>query len=343
MTPVDDATRALAAAVVGGVVALAATPLARRIAHRIGLVDHPGGHRVHQDPTPVFGGFAVASGAVVAALALAGAPVEVVSTLGVALALAAVGFADDRRPVRPTVRLAWEAAGGLALWAAGARAGVGPEWLEPVLVVLWVVAVVNASNMIDNHDAICSSLGAIAALGGAAIALRGEAADVAVVAAALGGAAIGFLRSNLPKASIFLGDTGSMFVGATVAAVVLWLPMSTPSSLQRLTVAALLLLVPFLDEGTAVVTRLREHRGPMMASTDHLSHRLRLRGVSPRGVVARMAGVQAVAAIAAVVVWGLRGQAAIAVAAATSLAAGVALLGASLRMPHPGRASETPT
>jgi UDP-N-acetylmuramyl pentapeptide phosphotransferase/UDP-N-acetylglucosamine-1-phosphate transferase len=201
--------------------------------------------------------------------------------------------------------------------------------LDPVFVVMWFVAVVNAFNMIDNHDGICSSLGVIAAAGAGTIAWRGGELDVAVLAGSLAGAAAGFLRSNLPKASIFLGDTGSMFIGATVAALVLWLPTPTGSSLQRLTVAALLLLVPFLDEGTAIITRLRERRGPMMAATDHLSHRLRLRGAAPRGVVA------------AVVVWDIRGQAAIAVTAAVCLAIGIALLLACLRMPHPGAETGT--
>jgi UDP-GlcNAc:undecaprenyl-phosphate GlcNAc-1-phosphate transferase len=338
---VDPDAPLLVAALAAAVVATACTPLARRIATSISLVDHPGGHRVHETPTPVFGGFAVAAGTVVAALVVAGVPVEVTATLGVALALAVDGFADDRRPLPPTVRLACEAAGGLALVAAGARAQVGPDVLDPVFVVMWFVAVVNAFNMIDNHDGICSSLGVIAAAGAGTIAWRGGELDVAVLAGSLAGAAAGFLRSNLPKASIFLGDTGSMFIGATVAALVLWLPTPTGSSLQRLTVAALLLLVPFLDEGTAIITRLRERRGPMMAATDHLSHRLRLRGAAPRGVVARLAGLQVVAAIAAVVVWDIRGQAAIAVTAAVCLAIGIALLLACLRMPHPGAETGT--
>jgi UDP-GlcNAc:undecaprenyl-phosphate GlcNAc-1-phosphate transferase len=326
----------LAAAAVAGVLSLALTPVAKRIAGRFSVVDHPGGHRVHAEPTPVLGGLAVASGTVVAALAIAGTSKDVLAPLGVALALGAVGLVDDRRRLPPTTRLALEAAGGLVLFLVGARTGIGPSWLDPLLVALWVVAVVNAFNMIDNHDATCSSLGAVACLSAGTIAALGDLELDAVLGFAPAGAAIGFLRWNRPPASIFLGDNGSMFVGACVAAAVLRLPTPTGSSLQRLTVAALLLLVPFLDEGAAIITRLREGRRPMMASTDHISHRLRLLGASPMWIVATMVGAEATAAIAAVVVWRLRGRATIGGAAGLALAVGIALLVGLLRLPHPG-------
>ena len=116
----DDADLVLAA-VVAAAVSLAVTPLARRVAHRTGFVDHPGGHRVHETPTPVLGGLAVAAGTVVAGLAFGGADHRVLATLGVAVALAAVGCWDDRRPLPPTVRLAVEAAGG-SRWSSPALA-----------------------------------------------------------------------------------------------------------------------------------------------------------------------------------------------------------------------------
>jgi UDP-GlcNAc:undecaprenyl-phosphate GlcNAc-1-phosphate transferase len=279
---------------------------------------------------------------IVAAFAVGGAPVEIWASLAVALGLAVVGFVDDRRPLPPTTRLAFEALGGLLLYVAGARAMIGPDWLDPVFVVLWFVAVVNAFNMIDNHDAICASLGALAGLGAGVIAALAGADAVAVLGIALGGAAIGFLRWNLPPASIFLGDTGSMFVGAVVGATVLWLPELIGSSLQRLTVAALLLLVPFLDEGSAIISRVREGRGPMMASTDHLTHRLRRRGLTPRQIVATLALLQLAAAIAAVAISRITGLAAIAAAAAVCLTAGIALLVTVLRMPHPSGPEDDP-
>jgi UDP-GlcNAc:undecaprenyl-phosphate/decaprenyl-phosphate GlcNAc-1-phosphate transferase len=326
----------LVAAAVAGAVSLALTPVAKRIARRFSLVDHPGGHRVHAHPTPVLGGLAVASGTVVATLAVAGTPKQVLAPLGVALALGVVGLIDDLRNLAPTTRLALEAAGGVVLFLAGARTGIGPSWLDPLLVVLWVVAVVNAFNMIDNHDAICSSLGAVACLGAGAVAALADSDLTAVLGFAPAGAAIGFLRWNLPPASIFLGDGGSMFIGSCVAAAVLRLPTQTGSSLQRVMVAALLLLVPFLDEGVVIITRLRERRRPMMASTDHISHRLRLLGASPMRIVATMVGVEAAAAIAAVVVWRLRGRLTIWGAAGLALAAGIALLVGLLRLPHHG-------
>jgi UDP-GlcNAc:undecaprenyl-phosphate/decaprenyl-phosphate GlcNAc-1-phosphate transferase len=330
----------LTAAALAGGLSIVLTPVAKRIARRFSFVDRPGGHRVHADPTPALGGLAVASGAVVATLLVVGAPKDVLSLLGVALALGVVGLMDDRRLLPPTTRLVLEAVAGLAVFLAGGRTGVGPSWLDPLLVVLWFVAVVNAFNMVDNHDAICSSLGAAACLGAGTIAVLGDSDLDAVLGFAPAGAAIGFLRWNLPPASIFLGDNGSMFVGACVAAAVLRLPTPIGSSLQRLTVAALLLLVPFLDEGAVIITRVRERRRPMTASTDHISHRLRLLGASPMRIVLTMVGVETTAAIAAVVVWRLRGRATIAGAAGLALAIGIALLVVLLRLPHPGRQRE---
>src|SRR6476660_6432751 len=152
--------------------AWALTPLAGGFAHRHGFLDQPGGHSTHSTATPTLGGLAVA------------------------------GAFDDRRSVSPWLRLGLEAAAAVALWVVGVRAGLlGHTWFDLPLTVLWVMAVVNAFNMIDNHD--------------------GIAALVAAFSLAVAGACLGFFVHNKPPATIFLGDAGSMFLGFLVAALAL--------------------------------------------------------------------------------------------------------------------------
>src|SRR6476660_4030501 len=172
--------------------AWALTPLAGGFAHRHGFLDQPGGHSTHSTATPTLGGLAVA------------------------------GAFDDRRSVSPWLRLGLEAAAAVALWVVGVRAGLlGHTWFDLPLTVLWVMAVVNAFNMIDNHDGIAAVVAAMSTLGIAAISADSGYHLVAAFSLAVAGACLGFFVHNKPPATIFLGDAGSMFLGFLVAALAL--------------------------------------------------------------------------------------------------------------------------
>jgi len=206
-----DAVRYPIAFLVPLLATLLLTPLAAQLAHRYDVIDRPdpggGGHKTHAKATPYLGGLAVGAGMAVVGLVLAGTNGQLLTILGGALMLAAVGLADDLQSVNPWIRLGFEALAAVALWVVGVRAGAfDTTLLDLPLTVLWVMAVVNAFNMIDNMDGIASGVAAAAAAGIAAIAAYDGDFLVASFALATAGAAVGFLRYNAPPAVASAND-----------------------------------------------------------------------------------------------------------------------------------------
>jgi UDP-GlcNAc:undecaprenyl-phosphate GlcNAc-1-phosphate transferase len=199
------------------------------------------------------------------------------------------------------------------------------------------MALVNAFNMIDNHDGIAALVAAMSTLGIAAISSDSGYYLVAAFSLAVAGACLGFFVHNMPPARIFLGDAGSMFLGFLVAALALKVDLPQGSWIVRLAVAVLLVAVPLFDEALVVLARLREHRPVMLGSTDHSAHRLRALGWSKNRVVVTMGGAQAVCSLVAFGV----AEAATDVFAIASLfvliAATLTLLATALKMPTPRR------
>jgi UDP-GlcNAc:undecaprenyl-phosphate GlcNAc-1-phosphate transferase len=231
-----------------------------------------------------------------------------------------------------------EAGAAVALWVVGIRAGLlGHTWFDLPLTVFWVLAVVNAFNMIDNHDGIAALVAAMSTLGIGAISGVSGYHLVAAFSLAVAGACLGFFVHNKPPATIFLGDAGSLFLGFLVAALALKVDLPQGSWVVRLTVAALLVAVPLFDEALVVLARLREHRPVMLGSTDHSAHRLRALGWSKNRVVVTMGGAQALCSVAAFAV----AEKATDVLALSALfvlaAAALALLATALRTPTPRR------
>jgi UDP-GlcNAc:undecaprenyl-phosphate GlcNAc-1-phosphate transferase len=240
-------------------VVLAATPLAIRVADRLDLYDRPAAHKGHAAPTPYLGGAAVVAGFVLALL-LAGDASRTLPLLGGVLVLWALGTADDVRPVGPGWRVAVEAALGLLLWEAGLGWDLGgAAEVDAVITAAWVVAVVNAFNLFDNMDGAATTMAGVAA---AALAVLGIAEGdtwLAVAAAALAGACLGFLRHNLlvSPARIFLGDGGSLPIGFAVAALAMAGTAGAAPAWQSLAMGVLLVGVPALDTALVVVSRAR--------------------------------------------------------------------------------------
>lgn len=334
----DEGPRYLGAFLITFGAAWALTPIAGRLAHRHGFLDQPGGHSTHTTATPTLGGLAIAAAFIVVGLWAGGADGQLATVLAGAVMLAVVGALDDRRSLSPWLRLALEAAAAVALWGVGIRAGLlGHTWFDLPLTVVWVLAVVNAFNMIDNHDGIAALVAAMSTLGIAAISSDSGYYLVAAFSLAVAGACLGFFVHNMPPAKIFLGDAGSMFLGFLVAALALKVDLPEGSWIVRLAVAVLLVAVPLFDESLVVLARLREHRPVMLGSTDHSAHRLRALGWSKNRVVVTMGGAQAVCSLTAFLV----AEAATDVLALSALfvlsAAALTLLTTALKMPTPRR------
>jgi UDP-GlcNAc:undecaprenyl-phosphate GlcNAc-1-phosphate transferase len=279
------------------------TPRAAALARRLGAIDEPHGHKTHAVATPYLGGAAVAAGFAGIGVLSGGAAGELITILACGAMLALLGFLDDVRGISPVVRLSFEAACGLFLWQAGIRAGIfDAVWADLGLTCLWVVAVTNAVNFIDNMDGVAAGVSAMSALGIFAVAARNGDFLVASLALAVAGASLGFLRFNAPPAKIFLGDAGSLLLGFLLASLILKLDIPVGEAVPRILATVLLAAVPLFDLALVTVARLRENRPLWKGGTDHSTHRLRARGRSNQSVAARLIVAQAACGAVAVLV-----------------------------------------
>lgn len=325
----------LAAFGVSLVVTLLATPIAARAAVRLDVLDRPGGHKAHLAATPYLGGVAVAGGLVLVGALTGGTNGELLTILVGAIAMGALGLVDDLRTVPPAIRLILELAYGLSLWLVGVQAGVfGAAPVDLAITLLWVAAVINAFNIVDNMDGLAAGVSAASSLGIAVIAALEGDYLVGGAAFAVAGASLGFLYSNLPPARIFLGDAGSMLLGAWIAALTLKLDLEVGEDAARLVAITLLAAVPLFDLSLVIVGRAIGRRPVWIGGRDHTSHRLAERGRSPRAIAGIFGGAQALCSLLAIWVYGRSNAAAIVVGAIGGIV-WVALLVAILRFPHP--------
>ncbi len=290
----------------------AATPWMRRLALRVGLLDHPGPRKDQREPVPCLGGlavffaFAIVVGGGLAVLMLApglaarlGAPLlhgeremalaklgQILTLLSGCALCVGVGLLDDKLGARlsPWVKLLVQAAAAaLAVWA-GAVTSVFPwPWLNALISAVWIVAITNALNFVDNMDGLSAGLAAISSLLLGALAYQQDQYFMLAIFCALSGAAAGFLPWNFPRARIYLGDAGSLFLGYCLGALTLLESYVTPAShtLLPILLPILVLTVPVFDMVSVIVIRLREGRPIYVGDRSHLSHRLVARGLPP--------------------------------------------------------------
>jgi UDP-GlcNAc:undecaprenyl-phosphate GlcNAc-1-phosphate transferase len=264
---------------------LVATPVAAGLARRLGVLDRPAGRKLHLEPTPYLGGLAVVVGLVVAGVVIGSTARQAAVIAACAVAVFLVGLIDDVRGLGPRIRLAVEAGLAVVLWFENVRAGFfGIPALDLALTVVWIVAITNALNLLDNMDGLASGVTAIASLAYFVIAVSQGDYLVASLAAGLAGVSVGFLRHNFPPARIFLGDAGSLLLGFLLAVLALMIDLDVTNDVLRIGVQALILGVPVFDTTLVVVSRVRGGRPVALGAQDHSSHRLAAFGLSARQV-----------------------------------------------------------
>jgi UDP-GlcNAc:undecaprenyl-phosphate GlcNAc-1-phosphate transferase len=277
--------------IVALVFSVVATPFARRLALASGVVDAPSARKIHQEPTPLLGGAAI-YGAFVVALLVFGGRQEIRQLIGIvvgATLMSAVGVIDDVRGLRPALKLAAQVVAAGILPLAGLSVKLLPlEALNILLTIAWMVGITNALNLLDNMDGLSGGIAAIASAHFLLLTAMNRPPQVLVgaLSAALLGACIGFVRYNFNPASIFMGDTGSLFIGFVLAALGLKLRFLGNTYVVTWMVPVVVLLVPIFDTSLVVVSRLRRGLNPLTTpGKDHLSHRLVALGFSRREAV----------------------------------------------------------
>jgi UDP-GlcNAc:undecaprenyl-phosphate GlcNAc-1-phosphate transferase len=294
--------RLLVGLILSAMVAYAATPYAISLANRLQFYDKPVGYKAHTRPTPYLGGAALMSGFVLAMLVAAGDWRKTVPLVGGVALLWTVGTIDDRRTVSPVIRVVIEVALAAVIWASGLgwNLHLGGA-VDLTLTCLWVLALVNAFNLFDNMDGAASTMALVVSAGAAMIGIvRGD-VWLAVGAASLGGACLGFLPRNLSvPARIFLGDGGSMPLGFATAVLVMAAANTSPVAWQSLLVALLLVGIPALDTSLVIISRRRRGVSVLTGGRDHLTHRARRFLPSAPAVALSLGAIQAVVSVVAV-------------------------------------------
>ena len=294
----------------------AITPVVRKLAPALGLIDLPGHRKVHLTPTPrgggiaIFLGFIIPTVFVVVACMLSGSKylagidpvVEAIQqtperlaqflAIGIgACVLFFAGLADDRWNLSWKLRLGLQLSVAIGVVAAGVKATVfvNQPWFGFAATVLWILVLTNAMNFLDNMDALSAGIGFIASMIFAAIMIvmvKTPAWSVVVLMLFLAGSLLGFLVWNRPPASIFMGDCGSNLIGFLLATLTVTGTFYESTGSRHVMLAPLCVMaVPLYDFCSVILIRLSQGRSPFHGDKSHFSHRLVELGMKPAHAV----------------------------------------------------------
>lgn len=293
--------RALTVSLAALMLSLVFTPVVRRLAVALRVIDHPGRRKVHRTPMPRLGGVAVYAAWAAALLLAAHLPrdAQLMSLLKPVIVLGGFvvlfGAFDDRYDLPGRMKLLGQVIAASLIFSLGYRIELitnpfGGDWVFPLplsylLTVLWVVGMMNAVNLIDGLDGLATGIVGIASLGLIFASFQAQAQASMVIFAALAGACAGFLRYNFHPASIFLGDSGSQMLGYLMAVTPLMETQYKAAAAAALLVPLTALALPIFDTGLAFIRRVRWRQSIFRADKYHLHHRLLKMGLSHEQVV----------------------------------------------------------
>jgi len=295
-------------------IALFVTPWVRKAAFKIGAVDQPDQRKVHSRIMPRMGGLAVFLAFALTALLTQQLDSRLVGLLGGGLMIVLLGILDDIKGLPAKVKLL----GQITAAAVVIPFGVQVEFItNPVngqlldlglwgipVTVFWIISVTNAVNLIDGLDGLAGGTSFIAALTMAAVtwqqaaSLDGTGTQVVALALILAASILGFLRHNFFPAKIFLGDTGSMFLGYALSILAV-MGVTKAATAISVIVPMVILGIPLLDVVFAILRRYQSHRPIFQPDKEHLHHRLMALGLSHKQTVLAIYGVNLVLGISA--------------------------------------------
>ena len=303
-----------AALLVAAVVALIATPVVRSLAFKIGAVDVPrDSRRMHDHPIPRMGGLAIFFGFILSVLLFLPLTTQLRGMLLGAVVIVILGIFDDIYALSAKLKFAVQIGAALIAVLMGNQIDYlsnpnifssDPYWhlgvLSIPISVLWIVAITNAVNLIDGLDGLACGVSTISSMTLLVISLVVSDAPAAILMAALAGSCIGFLPYNLNPAKIFMGDTGSTFLGYVLAVVSIQ-GLFKFYTIISFAVPFLMLGLPIFDTCFAFIRRIAHGQSPMHADRSHVHHRLIDMGFSQKQAVAVLYIISAILGLSAVV------------------------------------------
>lgn len=303
-----------AALVVALLISLICTPIIKSLAHRVGAVDVPkDSRRMHDHPIPRMGGLAIFLGFFLSVLWFVPLSEPRKGMLLGAVIIVVLGIFDDILDLNAKLKFIVQIVAALVAVVSGNVIEVisNPNifssnpywvlgWLSVPVTVLWIVAITNAVNLIDGLDGLACGVSTISSMTMLVIALAVSEGEVAMMMAALAGACVGFLPYNLNPAKIFMGDTGSAFLGYILGVVSIQ-GLFKYAAIISFVVPFLMLGLPIFDTCFAFVRRLAKGQSPMHADRSHIHHRLIDMGLSQKQAVAVLYIISAILGLSAVV------------------------------------------
>lgn len=276
-------------------VSFVGTPILRKFAFRMGWIDHPtGGRKIHNVPIVNIGGVMLFFAFFVAVVLNVHVGQTMQGVLLCAFLITAIGFLDDWISLKPSVKLLGQILVAFLTTQFGVEVSVISNpftggsfplgiWSVPIT-IFWIVAVMNTVNLIDGLDGLAAGIAAISATFISVVAIHTGQYQAAVLTLAVLGACLGFLRYNFSPAQIFMGDSGSLFLGYILATASIIGVLKSPISIS-LAVPILVLGLPISDTAFAIIRRLRAGRAIFGADRSHIHHQLLDKGLSSKQAV----------------------------------------------------------
>lgn len=304
----------LLALLMSGLISFAMTPMVKHLALRVGAVDVPKDERrMHHRPIPRLGGLAIAVSFILSVLVFADVDYEMQGILLGSVMIVVIGVLDDIMTLKPLPKFIVQVLAAYVVVAHGCKIQYisnpiltsDARYLDlgvmsvPVT-ILWIVAITNAVNFIDGLDGLAVGVSAISAATLSVVALLVAENNVAIVLVVLLGACLGFIPYNFNPAKIFMGDTGSAFLGFVLATMSIQ-GMFKLYAIISFAVPFLILGIPIFDICFAVIRRLAKGQSPMKADRGHIHHRLIDMGFSQKQAVAITYLLTGILGLAAVV------------------------------------------
>ena len=303
--------------VVAFLITFASTPLAEKIAYRIGAIDVPKDkRRMHKKPIPRLGGIAIFFGFIASLLCFATLTPEYLGIIAGALIIVGLGVVDDRKPVKAIYKLLVQIVAALIVALSGVKIEIfsNPNLFSPdnyiilgklavPVTVIWIVAITNAVNLIDGLDGLAAGVASISSICLLIISLMVSETNIAVFTACVAGACFGFLPYNFNPAKIFMGDSGALFLGFILACISIE-GVFKGYAVISFAVPLLIMALPIFDTTVAILRRIKNKKPIMEPDRGHLHHKLIDMGFSQKQAVLILYSLSGLLGLSAIILTG---------------------------------------